>query len=353
MRVRIANALTAQGIAVELVMPQAEGPHLRDLQQGVRVVSLNTRNPALLVWRLAGYLRQVRPRLMIASQQHTILAAVWARWLSRVPVRLVASQHNTLSELCGHSRRWAVRVLLPKMARRFYAQADQIVAVSEGVADDLAAVAGIPRRRIEVFYNPVVTSDLWDRAAAPTGHAWFDHKDRPVILAVGNLNEVKDHATLVKAFARVRAALPARLVILGDGPQRTALERLARQLDVSEDMDLPGFEANPYAFMARADVFALSSRVEGLPSALTEALACGCPVVSTDCPSGPAEILAGGKYGRLVPVCDDGALAEAIVATLHEPHDRDRLHRRGAMFSVERAVERYLDLLNLRPGFRP
>ena len=162
---------------------------------------------------------------------------------------------------------------------------------------------------------------------------------------MGNLIRIKDFATLIRAFARLRATRPARLVILGEGPEHGSLEQLARQLGVAPDVDLPGFTINPYAFMARADVFALASRVEGLSNAIIEALACGCPVVSTDCPNGPAEVLEHGRYGRLVPVGDEAALTEAIAATLQASPDRDKLRRRAADFSVERATERYLQLL--------
>jgi glycosyltransferase involved in cell wall biosynthesis len=166
------------------------------------------------------------------------------------------------------------------------------------------------------------------------------------------LNKFKDFATLIRAFARLRAVHPARLVILGEGPERRNLEQLARQLGVATEVDLPGFAANPYAFMARADVFALASRVEGLSNAIIEALACGCPVVSTDCPNGPDEVLQHGRYGRLVPVGDDAALADAISATLHAPPDPAALRQRAASFSVQRATDGYMQLLASVPALQ-
>jgi glycosyltransferase involved in cell wall biosynthesis len=167
------------------------------------------------------------------------------------------------------------------------------------------------------------------------------------VLGVGSLIRLKDYATLVRAFAHVRRRQPARLVIVGEGEEGPNLLRLARDLGLEAEVDLPGFKPNPLAFMARADVFVLSSRVEGLSNAIVEALACGCPVVSTDCPDGPAEVVEWGKYGRLVPVGDDVALSEAIIASLAEPPDRDRLRQRAANFSVERAAEQYMELLDL------
>ena len=350
-RVTIANALAERGVHVTCVMPQAKGPFLERLSPDVTVVDLNTRRPIQLVLRLARWLREARPAALIASQQHVIIAAVWARRLAGVKTSLIVIQHNTLSALCLHSRRRAVRWLLPTAARLFFRWADQVCAVSDGVAADLAAITGIPVRDIRVVHNPTVTPELLEQAKETSGHPWFDadRTARPsVILGVGTLIPHKDFALLIRAFARVRRMRPARLLILGEGGERPKLERLARELDVAADVDLPGFEPNPYKFMARADVFAVSSRVEGMPNTIIEALACGCPVASTDCPSGPAEILRNGEFGKLVPVGDEGALAEAITATLQASPDPHDLRRRAADFSVERATDRYLQLLGLQ-----
>jgi glycosyltransferase involved in cell wall biosynthesis len=343
--VTLANALAARGVKVACVLPEATGPFLKQLSPEIGLVDLGARRPVALVLRLARWLRRARPAAVVAAQQHAIVAALLARRLARIDFPLTVVQHNTLSELCRQSRRPAVRWLLPPAARVLFRWADQVCAVSEGVARDLAAVTGIPVRKVQVVHNPAMTPEIARQAALGSGHAWLDAKDRPVILGVGTLIPLKDFANLIRAFARVRRTQPARLVILGEGDQRPHLERLARDLDVAADVDLPGFQPNPYAFMARADVFVVSSLVEGMPVAIIEALACGCPVVATDCPSGPAEILEGGKYGRLVPVGDEAALAETIAATLRASPDPDELRRRAADFSVERATDRYLQLL--------
>jgi glycosyltransferase involved in cell wall biosynthesis len=344
MCVTIANSLAARGVNITCVVPQPTGPFLERLSN-VTLVDLGTRQAITLVRRFARYLREQRPTAVIAAQQHAIVAAVLARRLAGVEVFLAAVQHNTLSELCRQSRRPTVRWLLPSAARLLFRRADQLCAVSEGVAADLAAVTGIPVRDIKVVYNPTVTPEIAKQSALESGHAWFDAKDRPVILGAGNLISIKNFAMLIRAFARVRQVRPVRLVILGEGEERRKLERLAHELGVAAELDLPGFMPNPYAFMARADVFALASRVEGLPNTIIESLACGCPVVSTDCPSGPAEILENGRHGRLVPVDDDAALADAILATLSATSNAAELRRRAADFSVERAVDRYLEIL--------
>jgi glycosyltransferase involved in cell wall biosynthesis len=351
-RVTLANALAERGTDITCVVPQAQGPFLEQLSSDVRVVELGTRHAIPLVRRFARYLQQHRPAAVLASQQHTILAAIWARHLARVETCLIITQHNTLSELCRQSRRPTVRYLLPRIAARFFRHADRVCAVSHGVAEDVAAMTGIPLTDIRVIYDPTVTPQLAAQAALPSGHPWLDGKDRPVVLGAGNLIQIKDFATLIRAFARLRAVHPARLVILGEGPERRHLEQLARQLGVAAEVDLPGFSLNPYAFMARADVFALASRVEGLSNSIIEALACGCPVVSTDCPNGPAEVLQHGRYGRLVPVGDDAALADAISATLRAPPDPAALRHRAANFSVERATDDYLQLLASVPALQ-
>jgi glycosyltransferase involved in cell wall biosynthesis len=352
-RVTLANALAERGIELTCVLPQARGPFLEHLSSDVRLVDLGTRHAISLVRRFARYLQGDRPAVVLASQHHTALAAIWARQLAGVETCLIITQHNTLSELCRQSRRPTVRYLLPRVAPRFFRRADRVCAVSHGVAEDLAAMTGLPLSEIRVIYDPTVTPQLAEQAARASGHPWLDRlKDRPVVLGAGNLIRIKDFQTLIRAFARLRRSQPARLVILGEGPEHRSLEQLARQLGVAEDVDLPGFSANPYAFMARADVFALASRVEGLSNAIIEALACGCPVVSTDCPNGPAEVLERGRYGRLVPVGDDAALADAIEATLRDPPERAALRGRAANFSLERSTDDYLELLTSVPALQ-
>ena len=294
---------------------------------------------------LARYLQRERPAALLSAKTHPNLVALWARRLAGVPTRVVVSEHVHFSRaLEAHMHRWRWRYILPAV-QRFYPWADACVAVADGVADDLSRRARLPRSRITTIYTPLMLDDVLRDARMPLPHDWFATDAPPVILGTGKLNAHKDFPTLLKAFARIHAQRPARLMILGEGPHRAELERLARKLSLAGDMSLPGFVENPYAYMARAAVFALSSAFEGLPTVVTEALACGCPVVSTDCPSGPAEILDGGRYGRLVPVGDDEALARAICAMLDAPPPAERLRDRAMFFSVDRAVEHYCRVL--------
>lgn len=301
---------------------------------------------------LLRYLRRERPTALLSAMTKPNFMAVWARQLVGIPNRVVISEHNTFSlTLDAPSKKnRRRRQLLPPMVKRVYSRADTIVAVSHGVADDLALTTGIPRERITTIYNPIVTSELARQAAAPLDHPWLQPGASPLVLGIGRLHEQKDFPTLLKAFARMRARRPAHLMILGEADAkhttfRSELLALAAHLGIADDVALPGFVANPFAYLARAALFVLSSAWEGLPSVLIEALACGCPVVSTDCPSGPREILENGKYGPLVPVGDDAALAEAMLSVLHIPPDRDWLRNRGVIFAANRVADRYLEVL--------
>jgi glycosyltransferase involved in cell wall biosynthesis len=293
---------------------------------------------------LVRYLREARPDALLAAGTQSNLAALWARRFRGVSTAIVVSERNTMSVVARRGRH-GFRRAYPRLARRAYPSAAAIVAVSEGVADDLSRVAGIPRERIVRIDNPVVSAALFEQAKASPGHPWMAPGGPPVVLAAGRLHRQKDFPTLLRAFAQVRALRAARLVILGEGAERRQLERLARVLRVEADVALPGFVGNPYAWMARAAVFVLSSAWEGVGNVLVEALACGCPVVATDCPSGPAEILERGALGPLVPVGDPAALAEAIGSVLATPPDRERLRAGAARFSVDAAADRYLEVL--------
>ena len=262
--------------------------------------------------------------------------------------------------ICARATRWgrgAACSASSRLQRSLYPTAEAVVAVSRGVAEDVAARSGLPAERVSVVYNPAVTPEIGALSAAPVPHPWLAGDGPPVVLAVGRLGAAKDFPMLIRAFALLHGRQPARLVILGKDkdPRKTdkrvaEYRALADGLGVADDVDFPGFTANPFAWMARASVLAVSSRHEGFCNVIAEALACGCPVVSTDCPSGPAEILDGGRFGRLVPVGDAAAMADALAATLAEPPAPDLLRARAQVFSLARAVDRYQGLLFGQPN---
>jgi glycosyltransferase involved in cell wall biosynthesis len=348
-QVVLANELSAHGLEVTVVMPKARGAFLEMLAPEVRLVDLGASRPLLAVIGLARLLRRSRPHALIASQTSGVNVAVMARAIGAVDVAIIAVQHNVLSKVCRQSDSWRMRTVMPMLVRLFYPMADRVVSVSRGAADDLASMTGLPDDDIAVVPNMPLPADVAALSELPTGCPWLDHKEVPVILAVGGLRPVKDHEMLLEAFALVRRMRPARLVILGrgDASRRKRLDALARQLQVQDDVLFAGHQPNPFAYMARADVFALSSRHEGFSNVLVEALACGCPIVSTDCPYGPREILERGLYGQLVPVGDHHEMASAIATMLSGGlrFSREMLQRRAAEFSVDVLVGRYLSLL--------
>jgi glycosyltransferase involved in cell wall biosynthesis len=240
----------------------------------------------------------------------------------------------------------AISILMPWLVRLLYPFADAVVSVSRGVEQDLLANVSVAPDRSWVIYNPVVDPTFMLRTDESLNMAWFDEGEPPVLLAVGRLTRAKNYPLLLSAFARIRARRPCRLVILGEGEQRQSLLSLAQLLGIADDLHMPGFVDNPLPWMRRAAVFVLSSSWEGLPGALIQAMACGSRVVSTDCASGPAEILEQGRWGSLVPVDDMAALASTIEEVLDAPSAPDA-RLRALDFGLEHAVNAYLAALAL------
>ncbi len=344
--VNLASGFLERGHQVDLVLAQARGPLLASIPERARRIDLQAARVLAAVPGLARYLRREAPDALISAPDHANLAALWARLLARSRTRVCITHHIHPSLSRKNSPKLQEK-LAPALLRLFQGGAAAVVAVSGGVADDLARLAGIPRARITVIHNPAVGPELEKLKGATLDHPWFAPGGPPVILAAGRLSAQKDYPTLLRAFARLRAGRLARLLILGEGEERQALLALARELGVADEVGLPGYVANPYPYMAHCGVFALSSAWEGFGLVLAEALACGAQVVSTDCPSGPAEVLENGKYGRLVPVGDPPALAAAIADALDHPLPKELLFRRAAEFSVGAAAGKYLHVLGL------
>jgi glycosyltransferase involved in cell wall biosynthesis len=349
--VNLAQGITERGLRVTLVLAAAEGVLLDQLPSAVRLVDLRAPRVLRSLVPLAGYLRRERPRVLVSSMGHANLVALWAGRLAGGVTPVIVTEHNTLSQETRNERRLAGR-LWPNLLRTFYPWATTVVAVSRGAADDLAHTSGLPRDRVEVVYNPVITPTMLALAREAPDHPWFAPGQPPVILGAGRLTRQKDFFTLLRAFAEVRRRRPVRLIILGEGEDRPALKALADDLGVADEVALPGFQANALAYMAGSAVFALSSAWEGLPTVLIEALAAGAQVVSTDCPSGPREILQDGRLGALVPVGDAPALAGAILEALGRPAGAipvDAL----TPFTRDASVDHYLRVIENAAPSRP
>jgi glycosyltransferase involved in cell wall biosynthesis len=339
----LAEGIIERGLPVDLVLAAADGPFRDQVPPAVRMVDLQAGRVIRSLVPLSRYLRQERPRVLFSQMDHANLVALWAAKLALTDTPVVVTVHNTMSHANRGGNRLAER-LWPPLLRTFYPWAASVVAVSRGVADDLARSAGLPRDRVEVVYNPVITPAMMALAGQTPDHPWFAPGQPPVILGVGRLTRQKAFPNLVRAFAEVRQSRTAHLIILGEGEDRADLERLIVELGLTGDVDLPGFQENVMGYLASSALFVLSSAWEGLPTVLIEALAAGTRVVSTDCPSGPREILQEGRLGSVVPVGDSAALARAMKAALDapvEPVPADAL----TPFTRDAAVDRYLSLV--------
>jgi glycosyltransferase involved in cell wall biosynthesis len=342
----LANGFAAQGFDVELVLVNLEGPYLAQVSDRVKVFHLGKAKLLASLPALVTYLKQKRPKVLLSALEDTNIIALWAQKISRIPMRVVLTVHNNLSEESKNSAQLK-RQLVPHLIPWIYPGADSVVAVSKGVAEDLVS-RGLPKEKITVIYNPLVNPNLIQKAQASVEHLWLKPGSVPVILGVGRLNRQKDFPTLIRAFALVKKQISARLMILGEGEELANLQALVDELCLSEQVCFPGFVNNPYAYMAKASVCVLSSAWEGFGNVLVEAMALGVPVVSTDCKSGPAEILENGKYGPLVGVKDIQGMAEAMMKVLKTPLRSDLLQERSREFSSEKSISEYLQVLGLK-----
>lgn len=344
--VNLLQGLPQERFTQELVMVSAWGPFLAQVPPHVQQTDLGRgHHVAAAVPQLVRYLRRRKPDVLVSHLAHANVAAVAAARLAGVGTRVVLVEHNDNSALdAGRARSLPSRAM-QRVKSQAYRRADLVVGVSEGVTDYVGRTFGVPAARLETVYNPVVSEALLARSFEPPPHPWFAPGEPPVLLASGRLREQKDFRTLLQAFVRVRRAGPYRLIILGEGELRPALEAEVAALGLQDAVALPGFVPNPYPYMRAAALFVLSSRWEGLPTVLVEAMACGTPVVATDCPSGPREILENGQLGRLVAVADPEALAQAVLAELADPTPVGRLEARAARFSFDSAVAAYTELL--------
>ncbi|MBV8473488.1 MAG: glycosyltransferase, partial [Alphaproteobacteria bacterium] len=341
MKLAVAQELVRQGHEVTLVLTKFEGELRNMVPDGVGIVDLGASRTLSALLPLIRYLRRNEPDVLLSSLGHSNIIAILARGIARVRTAVIAMQHNAVEDEITTTRFWH-RGLLPVLYRIFLSRADGIYAVSHGLAEDLARVARLPRERVGVLYNPAFRADFGDLASTPIDDPWASGEP-PLFIAVGRLVEQKDFATLLRAFALARRQRACRLAVLGDGPLRGELAREAEDLGILADVRFLGFVPNPLPWIAAAACLVMSSRHEGFGNVLVEALGCGTQVVSTDCPFGPSEILEGGRYGRLVPVGDVPALAQAMLRALDDPMPEQALRERASAFSLATAGRAYLD----------
>ena len=299
-----------RGYDVDLVLAQREGPYLSEVHENANVVDLKAAGVLKSLPALIRYLRKAQPAALLSAMDHSNIIALWANTLARTNTHIVVSVHSTLSISVKHSNR-RIR-MIPCLARWCYGWAYDVVAVSRGVAEDLSNTIDLPREKISVIYNPVVTPELFELAKEPVKHPWIRAGEPSVVLSAGRLAAAKDYPTLLQAFSLVKKVRPARLVILGEGEERASLEAMVRDLDLKDVVDLPGFVKNPYAYMSKAAVFVLSSTWEGFGNILVE------------------------------------AMAEGILAELDGPANSELLQHRAKQFSYDKIADQYLELLHAR-----
>jgi glycosyltransferase involved in cell wall biosynthesis len=340
----LARFIREEGYSVDLVVGRFRGELAELVPDGIRIINLSQQHslPTTLglgfnaLFGLSAYLRHERPAVLMSSLSRGNLVAVIASQLSHSGTRLVLREANTFHNI-GKLTRLLIRYLYPR--------ADVIVAVSQGVAHDLESLPTIRKQMIRIIYNPIDIRAVNEQACQKLSHPWFSTGAPPVILGVGRLTEQKDFDMMIRAFSIIRRSRDVRLLILGEGDNRRNLENLVTELGLEDDVALPGFVKNPYYFIKYAAIVAISSKWEGMINVIIEAIAIGTPVVSTDCHSGPAEILENGRIGQLTPVGDAGAFAAAIERTLDNPTEIELLQQRAKEFSVARIAPRYIECL--------
>lgn len=340
----LANGLAERDILVDLVLNKVEGPYVDDVSAKVNIISLDTSRTLYSIFPLSKYLRKERPHAILSAMNYVNIVTVVAQLASGSDTKVVLSEHSIFTE--SKKRLGKVKgSILTSLMRWAYKKPHAIVAVSNGVADSLVNELNIRRHKIKTIYNPIFSENLLNRSKESLSHPWVN-SSLPLILGVGRLTFQKDFKTLIYAFKKVREKKNFNLVILGEGEQRPELEQLINSLDLQDNVKLLGFVDNPYAWMSHAEVFVLSSINEGFGNVIVEAMACGTPVVSTDCPSGPSEILEDGLWGELVTPGNPDLLAQAIINSVDNPIQKD-IKTRAKFFSVDKAVSHYLDIFQL------
>lgn len=339
----LANDFVEKDYSVDLLLPRAQGPYLQQISRRVNLIDFKTPEVACSLPKVVQYLKASRPRALLSFLHYPNEIAIVAKKLAGVPTRVIVSERNCLSAAAQNSQQLSVK-LTPLAAKLTYPWADGIVAISKGVASDLSQITKIKQDDIQVIYNPSISPELIEKSQQLVDHPWLQVDQPPVILAVGRLHPQKNFSTLIKAFSDVLKHKKSRLIILGKGPEEDEIRRLVGELNLQRHVDLPGFVQNPYAFMARAAVFVMSSKYEGFGNVLVEAMSTKTEVISTNCKSGPSEILDGGKYGQLVPVGNADAMARAILEVLSgkRHHVPDSWLRQ---FTPEICSQKYLNVL--------
>jgi glycosyltransferase involved in cell wall biosynthesis len=341
--VELANQFMSYGYRVTLILASSLGPYKDEIDEGVNIISYGASGVLISLPQLVRYLRREKPDVIMSGLAHANVISILANFLAGRVTRCIISARSIPSVWYRRHRSLRSWALLQLM-RITYRFADAIIVNSQAVASDLTRFLMLSRKRIRVIYNPLDNTAIKALSREVVAHDWCKPGAPGVLLGVGRLDTLKDFPTLIRAFSLIRPKFDCRLVILGEGPDRESLENLIHSLGLKHDVHLAGFVTNPFAWMRCARVVVSSSLSEGCPNAVMQSLACGTPVVCTDCEGGTAEILENGKWGKLVPPGDSAAMATAIIETLEATHQTDgRL--RANDFAKDGIAREYLQIM--------
>jgi glycosyltransferase involved in cell wall biosynthesis len=341
--IRLAGEVALKGYAVDLVVGYADTDYRPEINAQVNLIDFGSRSPTVVFPKLVAYLRDRPPLVIMSALDPANIMLLLASRLAQFSGRKVVSQRAVLDASLrdlGRVRRWLTRFLMAV----FFPRADALISNSHAAAYELNRRLGIPSEKIYTIHNAIDTPLIRRLAKEPLDSLIWPDERVPLVVSVGSLTKRKDVATLIRAFKHAVSQRAARLVIIGEGPERSSLEFLIQELELEKDVYLAGFNANPYKWIAAASVFVSASTEEGFPNVIAESLALGCPIVATDCPGDTAELLGHGKWGRLVSVGDVKSMAEAILEAIDDPNPSNG-QARASDFTPARNASAYLDVL--------
>jgi len=342
---QVANKIAERGHRVDMVLASATGAYIGEVSDCVNIIDFKSSKVSLSLLQMRSYIKDSSPEVMLSALPHANLVALMSVMLSKVKPRLIISERNTIGihsiksqGIKGNLMRYLMRLLYPR--------SDAIIAVSDGVARSLSEYINISRDSVSIIPNPCNIDRIRCLSNEMINESWFDLNDLPIVVGVGRLTEQKDFSLLIRSFSLALREVEARLLILGEGELRGELEDLAAGLGLNrENFFMPGFKDNPFKYLKRSNVFVLSSKWEGFPNVILQALGCGCSVISTNCQSGPSEILDDGKWGDLVPVGDLEMLSKSIVFRLQN-RNRINVESRCAFFDIDGIVDKYIKVIS-------
>lgn len=338
----LANSFVARGYQVDLIVIKSGGKFYNQLDSSVNIINLNCSRIIFCFFSLINYLNKNKPDVFLSSLTHSNIISIIASLFSKVKTKVIVIEHGLKTKLFKNIN--FKNRLIDLLMLFIYPKAYRIIAVSKDVAKNISMRSGVQLSKIDTIYNPIVSNSILLKSKVKINHPWFLEGQPDVILSVGRLTEEKNFSLLIRAFANVRSKHNVRLLILGEGKLRSQLTSLASKLGVEKDFSMPGFVENPYAYMSKASLFVMSSDYEGFGNVLVEAMACGAPVISTNCPGGPKEILENGLWGKLVPVSNLDVLTDTILKTLNEKNHPNSF-KRANDFRIDIKVEEYIELM--------